>query len=100
MGADGTTSYLTASVGAWKQIGVNTVAITNLIRIVGADGSLKSYEKVVGEGTLDGDEMAGTAAGLIYMPGQDPLDPDEKPVLVLGPAPFSGRRVPVAGLPE
>jgi hypothetical protein len=96
--ADGTISHITTAVGSWERIGVETVAVTAVIRIVGSEGELKSYEKIVGELMLDGDELTGTGAGLIYLPGQDPLE--DEPAFVLGPGPFIARRIVAETLPE
>jgi hypothetical protein len=94
---DTSTSHLTTAVGGWKPIGQGKIALTFLIRIVDSTGALKFYEKAVGEATIDGDVMGGDAVGLVYLPGQDPLDPSETPVQILT-GPFAGRRIPLETL--
>ena len=94
------TSHLTTALGAWKRTGRHVIAVTTLIRIVNADGELLSYEKVVGELTVNGDVISGEGAGLIYLPGQNPLDPEETPVRVYGPSPLIGGRLSVETLSE
>jgi len=94
------TTHLTTAMGAWERTGLRTIAITALIRIVNPDGELLSYEKIVGEVTIEGDTLTGVGAGLIYLPGMDPLDPSVNPVFVYGPAEFTGKRIVVAALPE
>ena len=94
---DDTTSHLTTAVGAWKRLGRDSMGMTFLIRIDDDEGALKFYEKVVAEGVVDGDNMSGDAQGLVYLPTQDPLDPDETPVQVLS-GPFSARRFHVEPL--
>jgi hypothetical protein len=71
--------------------------MTLLIQIVADDGSTKFYEKVVGEVTVEGDVLSGEGAGLVYLPTQDPLDPEESPVQVLS-GPVVGRRIGVERL--
>jgi len=86
-------NHLTTALGAWKRIGQRTIAVTALCRIVNPNGELLSYEKVVGEVTIEGDVISGEGAGLVYLPGMDPLDPEVTPVMVLGPSSLSGRRI-------
>lgn len=74
---------LNTSFGSWKRIGVRTIAATHLILIEDPDGNLRNYEKVVSELVIDGDELSGPVVGLIYAPEQDPLDPEETPILTL-----------------
>jgi hypothetical protein len=71
-----------------------------LIRIVNPDGELLFYEKIVAEGTIEGDVLTGQGTGLVYLPSQDPLNPDETPVQVLGPSLMVGRRLSVETLTE
>jgi len=92
---NGGTNHLTTALGTWERTGMRTIAVTALIRIVDPDGALLSYEKVVGEATIDGDALSGEGAGLIYLPGMDPLDPEVTPVKVYGPSSLSGRRIGV-----
>ena len=89
---DGSTSHLTTGFGAWKRTGLRTIAGTILIQIVADDGSVKFYEKVNSELAIEGDVISGQGMGLVYMLGQDPLDPDESPVQVLS-GPIVGRRI-------
>ena len=86
-------NHLTTALGAWKRTGLRTIAVTVLYRIVNGNGELLSYEKVVGELTIEGDSISGQAAGLIYLPGMDPLDPTVDPVFVYGPGEFTGKRI-------
>ncbi len=69
-----------------------------LIRITDDQGALKWYEKVIGELTFEGDTFSGDAAGLIYLPTQDPLAPDEVPLMTVS-GPITGRRIPVVTIP-
>ena len=89
----GGNNHLTTALGAWERTGLRTIAVTALIRIVNPDGTLLSYEKVVGEVTINGDTLSGEGAGLIYLPVMDPLDPEVAPLMVLGPSSLSGRRI-------
>jgi hypothetical protein len=93
-------THLTTAFGAWKRSGIQAIAFTALIRIVDPNGELLSYEKLVGEVSIEGDSFSGPVAGLIYLPGMDPLDPTVDPVFVYGPAELTGERIGVAGLPE
>ena len=93
-------NHLTTALGAWKRTGLRTIAVTVLYRIVNGNGELLSYEKVVGEMTIEGDVISGEGAGLIYTPTQNPLDPEATPVFVYGPSEFLGQRISVAALPE
>ena len=95
---DGSTSHLTTAFGAWKRIGPRAIATTHLIQIVADDGSTMFYEKVISEVTIDGDALSGEAAGLVYLPTQDPLDPEVTPIQVLS-GPIVGRRIGVERLP-
>ena len=90
---NGGNNHLTTALGAWERTGIRTIAVTALIRIVDPEGVLLSYEKVVGEVTINGDTLSGEGAGLIYLPGMDPLDPEVVPVKVFGPSSLSGRRI-------
>jgi len=89
---DETTSHLTTGFGAWKRIALRRIAATILIQIVADDGSLKFYEKVNSELTIEGDVLSGQGMGLVYLLGQAPLDPDTSPVQVLS-GPIVGRRI-------
>jgi hypothetical protein len=93
-------NHLTTGLGAWKRTGPQTIALTVLIRIVDPNGMLLSYEKIVGEATIEGDLLCGEVAGLIYLPSQNPVDPNQTPVKVYGPSEFIGQRIGVALLPE
>ena len=94
----GGNNHLTTALGAWKRTGLRTIAVTALVRIVNPNGELLSYEKVVGEVTIEGDSISGQAAGLIYLPGMDPLDPTVDPVFVYGPGEFTGKRISAESL--
>lgn len=96
---DGSTSHLTTGFGAWKRTGLRSIAATILIQIVADDGSLKFYEKVNNELTIEGNVLCGEGMGLVYLPGQDPLDPDTTPVQVLS-GPIVGRRICVESLSQ
>jgi hypothetical protein len=75
------------------------VAITLLVLIEDPAGTLLNYEKVVSELSIDGDEFSGPVAGYVYMPDQDPLDPEATPVVTLtGSA--TGRRIQAETLRE
>jgi hypothetical protein len=93
-------THLTTALGAWKRTGLQTLSFTDLIRIVDPNGELVSYEKFIGEVTLEGDSFIGEAAGLIYLPGMNPLDPTVDPVFVYGPSEIVGQRIGVHPLSE
>jgi len=97
---NGGNNHLTTGLGAWKQTGPQTIALTVLIRIVDPNGALLSYEKIVSEATIEGDAISGVVAGLIYLSNQNPLDPEATPVKVYGPSELIGQRIGVAVLPE
>ena len=80
-----------------NQIGKRTIAMTLLIQIVAETASTKFYEKVVGEVTVEGDVLSGEGAGRVYLPTQDPLNPEETPLQVLS-GPVVGRRIGVERL--
>lgn len=96
---DGSTSHLTTAFGSWERIGKDAIALTFLIRIVDSSGALKFYEKAVGEATIEGDLMIGEAMGLVYLPGQDPFDPEE-PTIQVVQGPFTAKKNPVERLPQ
>jgi len=93
LNADGSPSYLTTAFGAWKRTGRQTMAASHLIRIVGDDGTLQFYEKIVAELAIEDGVLTGEAVGAIYLPNQDPSDPEVAPVLILGPSPIVGQRI-------
>jgi hypothetical protein len=78
--ADG--KFNCTGVGSWEMVGPREVASTVLVFVKDFEGNLAFYEKASGVMTLSDDRntMEGVAEISFYLPGQNPLDPEEVPI--------------------
>lgn len=90
-----TGAFHATGMGSWKPVGPREVAVSMLLFARDSTMNLLYYEKGLLSLTLgdQGNWLAGPAVIYVYLPGQDPLDPEEEPFLAV-PVMVDARRIP------
>lgn len=87
-------NFNSTAVGSWKPTGPGQMAAVLLCFVKDITGKLLFYEK--GDLTMtlseDGTSMEGIGVISFYLPGQDPLDPEETPLFAV-PVPATAQRM-------
>ena len=82
-------------IGTWKAAAPNELTSTVIVFNRDLQQNLIFYEKAVSTMTLsdDGSTLEGIGMIYIFMPGQDPMDPEEVPVFQAS-VPLAAKRIP------